>query len=70
MKPPGITSDLRVHMPTRTEDAVWNAVEAAVSEGWSPKQFAMEAWSAWETAADDRQKDAYHAAKQAFSGAR
>lgn len=37
-----------VHKPTRTEDAIWNAVEQAINEGWTPKQFKSEVASAWE----------------------
>ena len=39
---------LNVHKPSRTEDAIWNAVEEAINEGWTPKQFKDEVISAWE----------------------
>ena len=55
MKPSGIalyadrnSIGLKVHKPTRTEDAIWNAVEEAVNEGWTPAQFKAEVISAWE----------------------
>ena len=55
MKPNGVrfhldNQGLRLHLhkPTRTEDAIWNAVEEAVNEGWTPKQFMDEVISAWE----------------------
>lgn len=55
MKSPGVRFNLDgqrvgmyVHKPTRTEDAIWNAVEQAINEGWTPKQFKSEVASAWE----------------------
>jgi len=48
MKPLGITPHLRVIRPTAAEDAIWDAVAAAIEHGWSPEDFRVEAASAWE----------------------
>lgn len=47
MKPLGLTYDFRIRKPTRTEDAIWNAVETAIEEGWTPQDFVRELRSAW-----------------------
>jgi hypothetical protein len=47
-KPLGLTHDLRVTRPSQTEDAIWDAVETAIGEGWTPEQFKIEAGEAWE----------------------
>lgn len=38
---------LRVRRPTPAEDAVWQAVEAAIDEGWTPERYRNEAAEAW-----------------------
>ena len=46
--------------PSHAEDAIWDAVETAINNGWTPEQFKIEAASAWK----DRQKqDGEHAEK-------
>lgn len=54
MKPNGVVigvgeSGVRIGVRriTRTEDKVWEAVEMAVDEGWSVRQFIAEARAAW-----------------------
>ena len=47
-KPLGIDAMFsRVIMPTRAEDATWDAVEAARDENWSIERFIREAREAW-----------------------
>jgi len=48
-----------VNHPSRVEDAVWEAVEAAIEAGWSPKRFKEEAAGAWRERLTDEAKDAY-----------
>ena len=55
MKPNGIKVGLcgngqltfRAIQPTRAEDAIWDAVEAAINEGWDARRFRLEAAEAW-----------------------
>jgi len=51
MKPPGISLDnfpsLRVTTPSITEDKIWEAVEAAISDGWTANRFRREVIQAW-----------------------
>ena len=55
MKPNGIAIGLhadgqlsfRATHPTRTEDAIWEAVECAINEGWDARRFRNEVASAW-----------------------
>lgn len=47
-KPIGLTHDLRVTFPSRSEDAIWEAVETAICEGWDARRFKIEAAEAWE----------------------
>lgn len=54
---------MRVNVATKTEDAIWDAVETAVIEGWTPEQFRMECAEAWE---HRLREDAKHA-KQVLS---
>jgi hypothetical protein len=58
MKPYGVTADLRVVRPTRTEDAIWEAVEAAIDEGLTPEQFKAEAAQAWSEILHERARSA------------
>jgi hypothetical protein len=44
--------------PTAAEDAVWEAVQAAINCGMTPRQFRIEAASAWEDALTREAKDA------------
>jgi hypothetical protein len=48
---------LNVRKPSRTEDAVWNAVEEAHMEGWTPEQFLSEVRSAWDESRTRALKD-------------
>ena len=56
MKPSGIRLGLtqggapRMYVPdiSKTEDAIWEAVQEAITAGWTPKQFRNEARSAWD----------------------
>jgi hypothetical protein len=48
MKPLGASlAPLRVITPSRVEDKIWEAVQEAISAGWTPKQFRSEAGDAW-----------------------
>lgn len=47
-----------VKRPTAAEDAIWDAVEAAISCGMTPRQFRIEAASAWEDALTREAQDA------------
>jgi hypothetical protein len=58
MKPYGLTIDLQVTRPTRAEDAIWEAVKAAIAAGMTPRQFRIEAASAWEDELRQAAKDA------------
>jgi hypothetical protein len=49
-KPMGMTAGFQIIRPTRTEDKVWDAVEEAISENWTPERFIREAQQAWESA--------------------
>ena len=64
-KPYGISLDLidglpayRVRAPSGPEDAIWSAVEAAISFGWDARRFRMEAAQAWEHEMKERGKAA------------
>jgi hypothetical protein len=48
MKPLGLTPLFKVIIPSKVEDKIWEAVEEAISSGWSPRQFKIEAANAWE----------------------
>ena len=65
MKPPGLEMSLHggsLHMgvtrSSRTEDKVWEAVEEAISEGWTPTRFIAEAREAWDYELRERAKHA------------
>lgn len=62
MKPAGAYftagGGLIVRKPSRTEDAIWNAVEEAIREGWTARQFRDEASEAWEHALKEQAKRA------------
>ena len=67
MKPNGISLNLsdgainmQVNRPSKTEDAIWDAVEEAIAAGWTPENFRTEAASAWCQLLRD---EAEHAAK-------
>ena len=68
MKPNGIEVGLyhngqltfRATQPTRTEDAIWDAVEIAINEGWDAHRFRNEVADAW---ADKLKQDAKEAAE-------
>lgn len=54
MKPNGLQFTLhdqgigmRVTRPTATEDAIWDAVDSAVLEGWTVERFRSECAEAW-----------------------
>ena len=72
-KPPGLGlsvsgNDLRFTIQTasKTEDAIWEAVGIAIDEGWTPENFKLEAWSAWEQRIRDDAKTRVHEANRAF----
>lgn len=48
----------QVNRATRTEDAIWDAVETAINEGWTPEQFRNEAADAWAERLEQDAKDA------------
>lgn len=60
MKPLGVTADLRVRMPSRAEDMIWEAVREAINDGMTPEQFKSEAAEAWQ---ECLKEDGKHAAK-------
>ena len=39
---------LRCAQPTKAEDAVYEAVEQAIEQGWTPRRFIAEARQAWQ----------------------
>lgn len=47
-----------VGTPSKAEDAVWDAVEAAINAGWSPQRFKDEASEAWRVSLHDEAKHA------------
>lgn len=46
-KPLGMTPMFQIVRPTPTEDAIWEAVEAAHAEGMTVEQFRRECAFAW-----------------------
>lgn len=46
-KPPGVTWDMRLRRSTPVEDAIWDAVEKAIDDGWTVEQFRIEAAASW-----------------------
>lgn len=56
-KPLGMDPFLRVTPIDRVADNIWDAVEAAQSAGWTPKQFINEAKEAWIEARSNALKD-------------
>lgn len=54
---------MRTTSASRAEDAIWDAVATAISEGWSVKEFRDEAASAWQHELKEEMK----AADKAFS---
>ena len=39
---------MRVVMPSKAEDKIWDAVEEAIEAGWTPQRFKNEVANAWE----------------------
>ena len=39
---------MRVAQTSQTENAIWDVVEGAIREGWSPERFKKEVTEAWE----------------------
>jgi hypothetical protein len=65
MKPYGLAMGLtdggigfQMKRPSRAEDAIWEAVKAAIECGMTPRQFRIEAASAWEDELTREAKDA------------
>jgi len=65
MKPPGLgfvlrdgAIGLRMTMPDRATDKVWEAVQAAIDAGMTPRQFRLEAAAAWEHELNEQGKAA------------
>ena len=50
------TLGLRVVKPSPVEDAIWDAVEKAIENGWSAQQFKDEASECWEQKLRDEAK--------------
>lgn len=67
-KPYGMTADFRIVCPTRIEDDIWDAVEAAVLENWTPEQMIQEVRECWAQALRDKLKDAEVVFKRAAEG--
>lgn len=38
---------MSVTKPSKVEDAIWEAVELAIDNGWTPEQFKSELADAW-----------------------
>jgi hypothetical protein len=55
---------LSVRKPSPVEDAIWDAVEKAIDDGWTPKQFRQEVLASWEEKIDQNAKFAILAAKE------
>jgi hypothetical protein len=60
MKPNGLSMrigsggiSMSVTRATAVEDAIWDAVEAAIAGGWDAKQFRQEAAEAWKRTLKD-----------------
>lgn len=65
VKPPGIEMSLYggalrmgVTQSSRSEDKIWEAVQEAISEGWTPTRFIAEAREAWDYELGERAKAA------------
>lgn len=58
MKPLGMSIDLRVLLPSKTEDLIWSAVEDAVATGWTPARFKREVALSWDEAMKRESKEA------------
>lgn len=58
MKPIGMSASFKIITPTTAENLVWEAVQAAILEGMTPKQFREEAAEAWECELKDQAKRA------------
>ena len=64
MKPNGVRIGIQsdgsptMYVPkiTRTEDKIWEAVEEAISEGWTPRQFRIEVEESWEYAIKEKMR--------------
>lgn len=66
MKPTGLGFKLTdngigfsVNRPSNVEDAVWEAVELAISAGWTPQQMRLEVADAWREKLRDEAKAAF-----------
>ena len=65
MKPSGVRIGIGPNGPvmgvpriTRTEDAIWSAVQEAIDEGWTVEDFRRECASAWAQKLSDEREDA------------
>lgn len=65
MKPLGLSVTMSsqgplmgVRRPSAAEDAIWEAVKAAIGQGMTPRQFRIEAAQAWEEELTEAGKDA------------
>lgn len=69
MKPNGIMLDadgrLKVRPISKAEDAIWDAVETAINEGWDARKFRSEVADAW----DERLKEDAKDARKILTGA-
>jgi hypothetical protein len=43
----GGNGSMSVTKPSKVEDAIWEAVELAIDNGWTPEQFKSELADAW-----------------------
>lgn len=55
-KPYGLTLDLRVVVPDRVQNIIYDAVQEAIDSGISPKQFKAEVAECWEMVLKDNMK--------------
>ena len=58
MKPYGLTPMFQILRPSRTEDKIWEAVQEAIVEGWSPERFKREVAQAWDEELKEQAKEA------------
>lgn len=57
-KPNGMTPTFQIIRPTGAEDAIWDAVQAAIEHGMTPEDFKREAAEAWGEKLRDEAKHA------------
>lgn len=56
-KPLGMDVNFRIIKPTAVEDKVWDAVELAIDNGWTPKRMIAEVKDCWREYLADKSRD-------------